>query len=78
MIYCAKKEEGKDYTIYYFGKRISDLTGEVKFFSDKREPVVLKQPETGRVHDILLLKVMCKYRKEFENNNFPEKISYEC
>lgn len=78
MVYCTKKENGNDFAVYYFGSRVGDLSGEVKFFSDKREPVVIKQPETGKVHSILLLKILCKYRNDFEKNNFPEKISYEC
>ena len=79
MIYCRKKEHIlKDMAIYDFGISTENMSGVVKFYSDQRAFEVTALPKGENVSKIILGKLYTKYQKKFEENNFPEKLSFEC
>lgn len=77
MIYCNLKSKNDTSAIYLFGANIEDITGEAEFYSSYTEPKILKQPKTGDVPNIRLIKVLVKYKEELTKGHFPEKMSYE-
>lgn len=77
MIYCNLIRSHKEYAIYSVGTDINNITGEVKFFNKFTQPVVVRQPISQHIPEVLLLKIVVKYKKEFEEGKFPGKLSYE-
>ena len=65
------------FAIYYIGTSIRDLSGEVIFYKDLREPMLLKQASKESVTSRHIARIYGKYRVEFENGIFKEKLAYE-
>ncbi len=74
MIYGELIELGDNYAVYRYGHGPSNLTGKVKIYSDLSIEI-LKEPEENM--NLWLGKMLAKYGKEFENNNFPEMIFFQ-
>ena len=77
MIYCTLIKSQKEYATYSVGTNTNNITGEVKFFNKLTQPVVVRHPNAEKIPDVLLSKIVVKYKKELENGNFPNKMSYE-
>ena len=77
MIYCNLKEIKEDSAIYYAGRYTSDITGEVEFFKEFKNPVIIKQPKTEKLYLSLVCNVAVKYKAKFSKGEFPGKVSYE-
>lgn len=78
MVYCNLKQKKNASAIYYFGASLNDMSGEVEFFSENKNPSIIKQPETKLVASSLITKLFIKYKTDFSKGIYPKKISYEC
>lgn len=77
MIYCKIKERKDSYAVYYVGRVVSDMTGEVIFYEDDRKPELLKQAEKYEVWNNLIMRLYGKYKGDFSKGIFKEKIAIE-
>lgn len=77
MVYCKLKEQKSDSAIYNIGTDVNDLSGEVIFFKDLREPEILKQDKEEPIRVGHLARIYGKYREDFAKGNFKEKLAYE-
>lgn len=77
MVYCNLKELKDNSAIYYAGSDVNDISGEVEFFKNFKNPHIIKQPDTGKLHQSLVCNVAVKYKNKFSNGEFPEKVCYE-
>ena len=77
MVYCKLKEKKTDSAIYNIGTDVNDMSGEVVFFKDLREPELLKQAKENPVRVVHLARIYGKYRNAFASGKFKEKLSYE-
>ena len=77
MVYCNLKEIKETSAIYYAGSNVSDISGEVEFFKEMKNPTIIKQPDSGKLYQSLVCKVAVKYKNKFLKGEFPEKVSYE-
>ena len=73
MVYCNKKKG----TVYYFGANTGDVTGVIRFETNGSAPTIEKQPDRSRVPNSDIMKLNAKYSEKFDQNIFPERISYE-
>lgn len=78
MIYCNLKQKKNTSAIYYFGTSLNDMSGEVEFFSENKNPSIIKHPKTKLVASSLITKLFAKYKTDFSKGVYPQKISYEC
>lgn len=77
MIYCKLRKKQKDSALYDIGATVNDITGQALFYSDGKNPQVIKQPEKYAVRDAALVRVAVKYKKKLADEKFPEKMSVE-
>lgn len=77
MVFCKLKEKKVDSAVYNIGTDVNDLTGEVIFFKDLREPELLKQAEEEPIRVGHIARIYGKYRDDFANGNFKEKLAFE-
>lgn len=77
MVYCKVKEQAEGYAVYSIGKRIDDMTGEIVFFKDEREPELREQAEHHPIRLKDIIRLYAKYRAEFANGEFREKLAIE-
>lgn len=77
MVYCNLKEQKDNYAIYYTGSKVSDISGEVKFYKEFKNPQIIKQPDSGILYQSMVNRLAVKYKIQFSNGEFPDKISYE-
>lgn len=77
MVYCKLKEKRKDSAVYDIGASVEDMTGQVVFYRDLREPEIIKQPEKESIRMQAIARVYGKYRAAFASGEFKEKLSYE-
>lgn len=76
MIYCKIKDKTDKHAIYAYGVKTDELDGEF-FVSDKLEFRIIKHSKAGNLN-YWLGKLIYKYRYDFNNKIFRDKISYEC
>ena len=77
MVYCNLKEKRKDSAVYNIGTTVGDLSGEVVFYADMREPELLQQAKNEPVRTKHIAKIYGKYYGEFAKGVFKEKLAYE-
>lgn len=77
MVFCKLKEKKADSAIYNIGTDVNDMTGEVIFFKDLREPELLKQAKEEPVRVGHLARIYGKYRGDFASGKFKDKLAYE-
>lgn len=77
MVYCKAKEQNDDYAVYSIGKRIDDMTGEIVFFKDDRDPELREQAERFPVRLKDIIRLHAKYSAEFKSGKFREKLAIE-
>lgn len=77
MVYCKLKNKSEESAIYNIGTSVDDMTGEIVFYKDLREPEIIKQPEVERLRIPHIARIYGKYRDEFSKGNFKEKLAYE-
>lgn len=77
MVYCNLKEKKDNSAIYFFGATTEDVNGEVIFYTEPIQPQIIKQPSKQSVSIISLNKIVAKYKNQFIEGIFPNKISYE-
>ena len=77
MVYCNLKERKESYAIYYAGSKVSDISGEVKFYKEFKNPQIIKQPDSGVLYQSTVNHLAVKYKKQFIDGEFPDIISYE-
>lgn len=76
MIYCNLIQKVDGGAMYAFGQNTKKLDGVILFFSDDRKVSVVKEPEK-KVNFMWVAKLYGRYRKQFSDGVFPQKISYE-
>lgn len=77
VVYCKLKEKKADSATYNIGTDVNDMSGEVVFFKDLREPELLKQAKEHPVRVGHLARIYGKYRNDFASGEFKEKLAYE-
>lgn len=77
MVYCKLKEKKDTFAVYNIGTTVEDMTGEIAFYKDAREPEVLKQAEEYPVRTMHIARIYSKYMQDFANGIFKEKLAYE-
>lgn len=77
MVYCKLKETRTDSAIYNIGRDVNDISGEVIFYKGLREPELLKQAKEEPIRTVHLAKIYGKYREDFANGDFKEKLAFE-
>lgn len=77
MVYCNLKQKSDNSAIYSFGMSTDDITGEVVFYTEFTQPSILKQPKKEKANNIIMNKLVVKYKEQFSKGIFPNKISYE-
>ncbi|MFG6378591.1 MAG: hypothetical protein K1W19_09810 [Lachnospiraceae bacterium] len=78
MVYCNLVSSNEQLAVYNFGMDTNDLSGSVTFYKDSNEPEVTKLPKEGEKVLSWLWKLNARYRKDFSQGIFKEKLSYEC
>ena len=78
MVYCNYKSHTDNYAVYAYGGEPSDITGEIRFNIDESSFEIIKEPENSIVYVRSLMRLFNKYKKNFSNKEFNEKLSYEC
>ena len=78
MVYCKLKERIKDGALYLYGGETDDLTGEIKFANDGKSFDIIKEPQKSDVYLRSLNRLFGKYKAEFSQGKFEDKLSYEC
>lgn len=77
MVYCDLIEATDSEGRYRFGFLSDDLSGEAVFYRDGTGEIK-SLPKTGHGLATSVLSVAVKYRKDFTDGVFKQKISYEC
>ncbi len=77
MVYCDLKAKTENQAVYYVGTSTEDISGEVVFYKDLREPVILKLPGKSLLRMAHVAKIYRKYKDEFSQGIFKDKLSYE-
>ena len=77
MVCCILVERNNDSATYHFGGHSSDMTGIVKFYSDGRKPVIVKEPDKYKADLYTLSCLLGKYWSKFSKGVFPEKVAYQ-
>lgn len=78
MVYCELKKTDDNSATYDFGMDTDALSGSVIFYKDSNEPEVTKLPNEGEKVLPWLRKLNARYRKDFSQGIFKDKLSYEC
>lgn len=77
MIYCELKEKHPTFATYKFGTTTKNMSGEIRVFSKNVEFQIIKQPDSTKVSNSWLYKVIVKYQEQLLSGDFPTKMSYE-
>ena len=77
MVFCKKVQDYGDHAEYAFGASISDMSGTLTVYPDK-PPEITSKPVEMSVSYLWIAKLFDKYKKEFEQGTFRDKIAYEC
>lgn len=78
MIYCNLVSSNEQLAVYDFGMDADNLSGSVTFYRDNNEPEVTKLPKEGEKSLLWIRKLNVRYRKDFSQGIFKDKIAYEC
>lgn len=76
-VYCNLKERNNEFAIYKIGTRVSDISGEVTFYKDLREPKLNKQAVKYLVRPIQITRLYGKYKDDFAKGIFKDKLAIE-
>lgn len=77
MVYCKIKERKADMAVYNIGTRIDDMSGEVIFYKDGKEPALKKQAEKHPVRNAQIARLYIKYMDDFSSGSFADKLAIE-
>lgn len=77
MIFCNYKSENEKTVTYLFGGHPSDITGEIIFAKDGTYFEIAKEPNEEKVYLRSIRNLYDKYKVDFSQNIFGEKISFE-
>jgi len=75
MVYCEKKSNNNNSTVYKYGRFTDALNGEI-VINNRGEFNIIKE-STPVVPVVFIGKLIGKYRQDFINGIFEDKISFE-
>ena len=76
-VYCRLVRKTDDYALYSIGTVVTDMTGEIIFYKDLRDPELIKQAEVYPVRIKHIASIYIKYKESFSQGVFKEKLAHE-
>ncbi len=77
MVCCKLKEKTEHKATYEFGNNPKDMTGLLAINISDLSFEVLKEPESGKVYIKHIRSMLFKYKNDFANGIFKDKIAYQ-
>lgn len=77
MVYCELQEVKNNVLRYLIGGYATDITGVLVVDLSDKSYRVEKEPKESKVYPRLIGAMLRKYSYDFEQGNYPVKMSYE-